>query len=575
MNKALPRERDLPHAIEAEQAILGGLLLVPESWDQVGELAESDFYRHDHKVIFEAITDLASRERPFDAVTLADWFHQHGHADRVSADYVLDLAANCPGVANIGAYVGLVLEKSRMRRLIDVGNALVQAGFSPEGRSAEDVLEVALRDLDRARTDQQKSSGLRDVPLQAFMETPPGTIGYAVHPVIPRGVVTLWGGHGGSGKSMSALQLMAHGACGAEWQGLTPDGTIRSAYFSLEDPGDLVRYRLRRICESYSLEERRVESNIRVYDCPDGRPALMTEVSSFGIRQMTETALLAQVRRLCSGADLVVIDNASDAFGGNENDRQSVRAFMTALGRIARECNAGVVLLAHIDKSAARNGANGNTYSGSTAWHNSARSRLAIVAGAEAGEVQLHHEKNNLGKLADAITLKWNNHGVLVPLSPIERRERVVDTGALVMSVLAAAARRGISVPTATTGQSPGHKAVQHIPEYSDAFGKDRFVGSRKFHAALDELHEAGRIVKHVARSGYRKQIEVWAIAEVGAPNDAPNTAPNAPNTDCRPPYKNPEGVLYRGATPDSARGSAHSAQDSAQGAGFQEERQP
>src|SRR5690625_5910278 len=77
--------------------------------------------------------------------------------------------------------------------------------------------------------------------------------------------------------------------------------------------------------------------------------------------------------------ELIVIDIASDAYDENENSRRDVRFFIRALATLARANDAAVVLLAHIDKVAARNGGGGNDYSGSTAWHNSARSRIALM----------------------------------------------------------------------------------------------------------------------------------------------------------------------------------------------------
>lgn len=556
-----------PHSTEAEQAVLGGLLLAPEAWDLVGDLAESDFYRQDHRLIYRAMAEMVSQGQPFDAITLGDWFASQGSLELVAGgSYLIELASTTPSAANIAAYASIVIDKSRLRRLVDIGTNIVNAAFNPEGRGSDTLVSDAAAMLDGARLPTQKPTGLRDVPLAAFMEAPPNTVGYAVHPCVPRGVVTLWGGHGGAGKSISMLQLMAHGACGQVWQGLTPDGPIRSIYLSLEDAGDLVRYRLRRVCESYGLDERRVEAGVRVFDCPDGKASLMTEVSSFGIRSMVETQLLGQVRDLCEGADLIVVDNASDAYGGNENDRQSVRAFMTALARIARENNAGLVLLAHIDKSAARNGANGNTYSGSTAWHNSARSRMAIVTGKDVGTVELHHEKNNLGKCADPIYLKWNTHGVLVPLTPLDRaeREQASDDGALAMAVLQAAGERRLNVNTATTGAHPGHKAVQHLAEYEKGFGNDRWKGAKRFHMALDALQQAGRVRREFIRTTQRNQLEVWVIVD-GASNAAFNGASNAESDGIAPPYRAAESGSYMGG---DVRSSTRSTQRSTRGEG-------
>lgn len=539
-----------PQSIEAEQAVLGGLMLDPGAIARIGELGEADFYRRDHQLIFRAILELAEKNQPFDAVTMGEWFDAQGKAEMVAGGaYLIELASTTPSAANILAYADIVRGKAKQRHLIDVGTQIANSGFLPEGRDADQLHAEALSLLDAAQSTGDLQSGLRGVPLGGFIHTPPDTIRYSIFPIIPRGVVTLWGGHGGAGKSVSILQVAALGACNMELEGLLPEGAIFSVYFSLEDQGSLALLRLRRICESYHLNPAQVEHNLRVFDCPGGKAALMNEVSTFGVRQMIETPLLAQIRRQCEGADLIIIDNASDAFGGNENDRQAVRTFMAAMGRIARETNAGVVVLAHVDKVAARTGANGNTYSGSTAWHNSARSRVAIVKDEkQEGCVNVVHEKNNLGKLAKPITLKWNDHGVLVPLSAMDwKNERAPDDAELAMAVLQAAAVRGIDVCCATAGATPGHKMVAHLPEYADHFGLSRFSGSKNFHRALDALHVAGRIVKHSAKRANRHAVDVWMVVDSNAPNGAFNAASNAPNDFTTPPYKTPEGGLYMG----------------------------
>lgn len=568
-----------PSALDAEQAVIGGLLVDARAFDAVGgQLGPDDFYRADHRHIYRAVADLVGSGQACDVITVGEWLSARGLADQAGIAYLIDVAAATPGVANIQAYARIVLDKAKQRRLIELGTTLVNAGYSPEGRSADEVLGDARRLLDGEQTPAGEF-GLCDVDLADFMDTPASTIGWAIKPVVPRGEVTLWGGHGGAGKSISVLQLLAHGACGESWQGMDPDDYLRCLYVSLEDAGDKVRYRLRRICESYGLHSGRVEHGVRVVDCPSGRASLMVEESKFGVRSMVETALLAQLRRCCEGADVIVIDNASDAFGGNENDRQAVRSFMSALKRIAREYNAGVVLLAHIDKASAKAGAGGNTYSGSTAWHNSARSRIAIVtdAGVEGGPntVRVVHEKNQYGVTMADVCLRWNDVGVLMPLTSMDRAARAVDYTAQAYAVMMTAAREGILVPTSTQGQRPSYKAVEHLPEYTPF---QRCKGKQKqFHAELHALHQDGRLVKHIVNSARRHSIEVWKLTEMPAlnaalnaalnsPESALNVAPNALNTPSPPPYKTPYGGFYMGGDSNSAQHSAHSAQHSAQG---------
>ena len=134
-----------PHSIDAEQAVLGGLMLAPDALDKVADrLAEDDFYRKDHRLIWRAINELANKGMPCDAVTLGDWFEANGLAEMVGgASYLIELANTTPSAANIGAYADIVREKSVLRQLIDAGTSITEDGFRPEGKSVQEVLESA------------------------------------------------------------------------------------------------------------------------------------------------------------------------------------------------------------------------------------------------------------------------------------------------------------------------------------------------------------------------------------------------------------------------------------------------
>ncbi|MEO8672719.1 MAG: replicative DNA helicase [Tahibacter sp.] len=134
-----------PHSIDAEQAVLGGLMLSAEAWDRVADrLNEDDFYRKDHRLIFRAISELSNKSMPCDAVTLGEWFDSQGIADLVGGSgYVLELANSTPSAANIVAYCDIVREKSVLRQLIDAGTEIAGDGFQPDGRSTQEILETA------------------------------------------------------------------------------------------------------------------------------------------------------------------------------------------------------------------------------------------------------------------------------------------------------------------------------------------------------------------------------------------------------------------------------------------------
>jgi primary replicative DNA helicase (EC 3.6.1.-) len=138
-----------PQSVEAEQAVLGGLMLAPEAFDRVSDLiTDHDFYRRDHQLIFRAIRELAERNRPFDAVTLGEWFESQGLAEQVAGGaYLVELASTTPSAANIRAYAEIVRDKAVLRRLIDVGTGIVNDAFQPEGRESGEILAKAEQDV--------------------------------------------------------------------------------------------------------------------------------------------------------------------------------------------------------------------------------------------------------------------------------------------------------------------------------------------------------------------------------------------------------------------------------------------
>jgi len=134
-----------PHSIDAEQSVLGGLMLDNSAWDQVLDVVtEEDFYRHDHRMIFSAIASLAGRTEPYDVVTLSDQLEKMGELDEIGGLSQLGmLAKNTPSAANIRAYAEIVREKSVLRQLIEVGTAIANAGYQPDGRDSSELLDMA------------------------------------------------------------------------------------------------------------------------------------------------------------------------------------------------------------------------------------------------------------------------------------------------------------------------------------------------------------------------------------------------------------------------------------------------
>ena len=335
---------------------------------------------------------------------------------------------------------------------------------------------------------------------------------FVVEGLIPVGHVTLLGAHGGAGKSQLALIIAAHCAAGRNWAGLQV-ARRRSAFVSLEDGGPLILYRLKRIVETYGLDAARVEQGLMILDGSDGQAALATEVNMMGTRQIMPTASLEEMREMVADAGLIVIDNASDAFDGAENDRRQVRGFVRMLAQLARDNDGAVLLLAHIDKAAAKFGAAGNSYSGSTAWHNSARSRLAMVQ-TDAG-LELRQEKLNLGRKSPAIELAWSDDGVLIPsrTGPDNNREAQLSAEAAtddtrVLSAIDAAIAAGADVPIARTGPATTLGLLRTVPELGNAYNSR--AGKERFWGAMSRLQRSGKIAREPYRDAYRNARERW-----------------------------------------------------------------
>jgi replicative DNA helicase len=138
-----------PHSIEAEQAVLGGLMIDSAAWDQVADRVNADdFYRHDHKLIFTAAAALIERNQPCDAVTLSGHLESQGVLDEVGGlAYLGTLARDTPTAANIRAYADIVRERSVLRQLITAGNAIVSSALEPEGREAREIVDDAERSV--------------------------------------------------------------------------------------------------------------------------------------------------------------------------------------------------------------------------------------------------------------------------------------------------------------------------------------------------------------------------------------------------------------------------------------------
>jgi replicative DNA helicase len=149
-----------PHSVEAEQSILGGLMLDDKAWERIGDqVAEADFYRADHRLIFSAIAQLANENQAIDAVTVFEVLQQRGEAEPAGGlPYLAELARNTPTAQNIVAYAKIVRERGLLREMIAAANDIADSAYAPAGRTAQELLNSAEKSVFEIRDARAKQN---------------------------------------------------------------------------------------------------------------------------------------------------------------------------------------------------------------------------------------------------------------------------------------------------------------------------------------------------------------------------------------------------------------------------------
>lgn len=375
---------------------------------------------------------------------------------------------------------------------------------------------------------------LKPVSVFDVITNPAPPPGFVWDGYLPRGNVALLGAHGGTGKSTIALMLAVCTVLGRPLFGVDTQA-CKVLFVSLEDGSYVVRHRLAGICKAWLIDPEKLRDKLLIVDGTEYPELFAAETRGAG----EITASYFELRKLVQSENigLVLVDNASDAFGGDEIQRRQVRAFMRALAEIARLTDCAVMLLAHVDKNTSRNkrAEGGEGYSGSTAWHNSARSRLFLTRGGD-GLLTLEHQKSNLGKMREPLTLNWLEGGL-----------PMIDSDAT---------QSGFA--DRMNGRAEDDKAIVLLKMIAEFEGREQFcspaITSRNHvHAVLKSepaflklklrQDDTKRIVTQCQRAKWIEQMEYrydrkprqrWTVTTEGrafAGLPAP-TAPTAPNTE-------------------------------------------
>jgi replicative DNA helicase len=157
-----------PHSVEAEQSVLGGLLLDNSAWERIADLlGESDFYRADHRLIYRHISKLVEASRPADVITVSESMESTRELETVGGlAYLGALAQNTPSSANIRRYAEIVRERAIMRKLAETATEIADSAYNPMGREAPQLLDEA-----ESRIFSISEEGSRG--RQGFLDMPP------------------------------------------------------------------------------------------------------------------------------------------------------------------------------------------------------------------------------------------------------------------------------------------------------------------------------------------------------------------------------------------------------------------
>jgi replicative DNA helicase len=358
-----------PHSVEAEQAVLGGLMLDNRAWEQVADrIAEEDFYRREHRLLFRAIASLEAQTLPFDVITLSEELEKTHELDAAGGlAYLAKLAKDTPSAANIRAYADIVRERSVLRQLIEVGTDIAGSGYNPEGRSTKELLDAAERQVFKI-AEQGARAGKGFVNIRnllsktveqidklyeleghitgvpsGFSEFDDMTTG------LQKGDLVIVAGRPSMGKTTFAMNMAENAAIAQR---------LPVAVFSMEMPAEQLAMRM------ISSLGRINQHNLRTGQLSDEDwPRITSAVSILSESKLfvddtpalSPAELRARARRLKRehGLGLIVIDylQLMQVPGGGENRATEISEISRNLKALAKELEVPVIALSQLNRS--------------------------------------------------------------------------------------------------------------------------------------------------------------------------------------------------------------------------------
>jgi len=357
-----------PHSIEAEQSLLGGLMLDHQSWDKIADVvSEPDFYRKDHRLIFSAIGSLAEEANPCDVVTVSECLDNRGELDAAGGlEYLASLANETPGAANARSYAKILRERSMLRSLISAGNEITGAAFTSDGRTAAEIVDEAERLVfEIAESGSRGRSGFKalkhilpeavdriDVLHQSDDDITGISSGYNEFDKLTAGLqdgdLIIVAGRPSMGKTTLALNIAENAAIGSQ---------VPTAIFSMEMPSQQLAFRM------ISSLGRVDQTHLRTGRFPDEdwsrintAVQLMSEAPIFidDTPALSPTEIRARARRLQRehGLGLIVIDylQLMAVPGSKENRATEISEISRSLKALAKELSLPVIALSQLNR---------------------------------------------------------------------------------------------------------------------------------------------------------------------------------------------------------------------------------
>jgi hypothetical protein len=346
---------------------------------------------------------------------------------------------------------------------------------------------------------------------------------FTVDQIIPAGEVTLLGAHGGVGKTALAQHIAVCLATGRNCLGKDCRKS-KVLFYSAEDGANQMRWKFKRECERLGISSAELDSGLKLVDASEADPTLFQELKAGGARVGGVTAEFVRLQSLMqsTGCDVLIVDNASDVFAGDENNRAQVRGFIRALRTLVTGTGGAVLLLVHVDKLTARTGGS-ESYSGSTALHNSVRSRLVLTADSTVADgLLLEQQKNNRGRKADPIVMQWVNGLPTFRGNYTETIASDSEVMTLIAELVHEYHERGESLSTSPTAHTNAHKLLSSDRKFPK-------IAKGRFWELLREAERNLLIEREIYRTPQRKDAERWRRAKNWSNAGAPS-APSAPS---------------------------------------------